>query len=443
MECCSQAKSAIACRSDVFTLIFRWSYETICAAIEKRANCAPIQSVERANAATSKRASRTDTWIKCFVVNQNVNATLKNDASVTVNIVRPICSKQTEPNATKDRTCTVVKIREINSQNSRSFFLLCVDRGYCYNQFCFGNTTDYCRSYFNDPNAKVAEDKMNLNTKADPMHNCGWPAQDSLPSECAIENVQCGSMHCQLSQRFVNATQTYSIGYHGPGNVLFARPFPDGVKCKTDHLCIDNECLPRQSLPQMACPDDCNNAGRCVYGGHCYCNPEQDYNDPVSCYNTFLLRWNDIAIIIVITSMVIVSIAIMISRCRQSVNAEKQKMAAEMRREARSKSSTKTKPRSGRRNRATTNQKPSSKLSAPRTTANAPETPVAAAPVPTPAPARPNVFVDQPTSSPVKKSNYILQMFNKKKTIGSGLAEEAFVPLSKKSKTITTVDSCT
>ncbi|TRY68307.1 hypothetical protein TCAL_03011 [Tigriopus californicus] len=167
-----------------------------------------------------------------------------------------------------------------------------VGHAFCYQGTCRTHS-DQCKLLWG-PSGKKSEDECyEQNLKGSRHGNCGYNRINESYIQCSLEDVRCGMLHCShlnerlefgmesaaiLSHSFINSrgriipcrTALVDLGLNDidPGMV------PEGSKCGDGKLCVNQRCIPVESLVigPKSCPRDCSGNGICNSKGHCHCN---------------------------------------------------------------------------------------------------------------------------------------------------------------------------
>ncbi|CAB3401124.1 unnamed protein product [Caenorhabditis bovis] len=165
---------------------------------------------------------------------------------------------------------------------------------YCYEGGC-GSRNDQCAKLWGPTGSGADKNCYRRNTEGNIYGNCGYNVHTNEFKKCAVEDIQCGLMHCDTqserpiygdpgSMQFIHnyiysddkvKKSCYSIksSYIGtnqpdPGQV------PDGSKCGPEDMCIGRKCQKKSKVAKVTpqCLDNCNNRGVCNNVGNCHCD---------------------------------------------------------------------------------------------------------------------------------------------------------------------------
>lgn len=167
-----------------------------------------------------------------------------------------------------------------------------VGHAFCYQGTCRTHS-DQCKLLWG-PSGKKSEDECyEQNLKGSRHGNCGYNRINESYIQCSEEDVRCGMLHCShlnerlefgmesaaiLSHSFINSrgriipcrTALVDLGLNDidPGMV------PEGSKCGDGKLCVNQRCIPVESLVigPKSCPRGCAGNGICNSKGHCHCD---------------------------------------------------------------------------------------------------------------------------------------------------------------------------
>ncbi|KAG8230722.1 hypothetical protein J437_LFUL010823, partial [Ladona fulva] len=181
-------------------------------------------------------------------------------------------------------------------------------KAFCYQGSCRTHS-DQCRLLWGPSGSSSDEQCYNMNTKGSRHGNCGYNRLNQSYNKCRDENVMCGMLHCKhYNERLEFGMESVSILSHSfinnGGSIIPCRTAivdlglnevdpglaPDGAKCGPGKMCVNQKCLPVESLVAggangKGCPKGCSGNGVCNSKNHCHCKkgfapPYCDYPGP-------------------------------------------------------------------------------------------------------------------------------------------------------------------
>ncbi|XP_060645498.1 disintegrin and metalloproteinase domain-containing protein 12 [Drosophila nasuta] len=164
--------------------------------------------------------------------------------------------------------------------------------------YCFHGT---CRSHANQcrilwgPTGDNSEHCYHKNVEGTRLGNCGFNRLNKTFVKCTPPHVHCGMLHCtHLNERLEFGMETAAVLSHSyvshDRKIVACRTAlvdlglqtidpgltPNGAKCGTESMCVDQKCLAIDHVRQLgmgsACPENCNDNGVCNSRGHCHCD---------------------------------------------------------------------------------------------------------------------------------------------------------------------------
>ncbi|XP_043653610.1 disintegrin and metalloproteinase domain-containing protein 12 [Drosophila teissieri] len=166
-------------------------------------------------------------------------------------------------------------------------------QAYCFHGTCRSHSNQ-CRTLWG-PTGDNSEHCYNKNTEGTRLGNCGYNRLNKTFLRCEEQHVNCGMLHCiHLNERLEFGMESAAVLSHSyishDRKIVACRTAlvdlglqttdpgltPNGAKCGTDKMCVDQRCLPvatvRQTGMGMPCPENCNGNGICNSRGHCHCD---------------------------------------------------------------------------------------------------------------------------------------------------------------------------
>ncbi|XP_039232745.1 disintegrin and metalloproteinase domain-containing protein 12 isoform X3 [Drosophila yakuba] len=166
-------------------------------------------------------------------------------------------------------------------------------QAYCFHGTCRSHSNQ-CRTLWG-PTGDNSEHCYNKNTEGTRLGNCGYNRLNKTFLRCEEQHVNCGMLHCiHLNERLEFGMESAAVLSHSyishDRKIVACRTAlvdlglqttdpgltPNGAKCGTDKMCVDQRCLPvatvRQTGMGKPCPEDCNGNGICNSRGHCHCD---------------------------------------------------------------------------------------------------------------------------------------------------------------------------
>ncbi|KAK5644416.1 hypothetical protein RI129_005716 [Pyrocoelia pectoralis] len=165
-------------------------------------------------------------------------------------------------------------------------------KAYCYQGFC-RTRSDQCKLLWGNTGKSSDDQCYLLNTKGSRHGNCGYNKLNQSYFKCKDEDIFCGMLHCRhLNERLEFGMESVAILSHSfinvKGSVVPCRAAlvdlginqidpglaPDGAKCGESKMCVNQKCMPIESLrtADKTCPNNCNGNGICNSLGHCHCS---------------------------------------------------------------------------------------------------------------------------------------------------------------------------
>lgn len=164
-------------------------------------------------------------------------------------------------------------------------------RAFCYQGSC-RTRTDQCKLLWG-PSGLSSDECYNLNNRGNRHGNCGYNRLNKSYIKCPEESVYCGMLHCRhLNEKLEFGMESVAILAHSfinsKGSIIPCRNAivdlglnemdpgltPDGATCGDGKMCINQKCMPVESLRRQniqTCQNDCNGNGYCNSKGHCHC----------------------------------------------------------------------------------------------------------------------------------------------------------------------------
>ncbi|KAI4460525.1 adam a disintegrin and metalloprotease domain [Holotrichia oblita] len=162
-------------------------------------------------------------------------------------------------------------------------------QAYCYDGSC-RTRSDQCRVLWGTTGKASDELCYKMNSKGNRHGNCGYDKVTQTYKKCHDNDMLCGLLHCKhqndrlefgmesvavLSHSFLNLkgsiipcrTAIVDLGL----SVLDPGLVPDGAKCGDGRMCVNQTCLPVETV-RTRCPNDCSGNGVCNSLGNCHCN---------------------------------------------------------------------------------------------------------------------------------------------------------------------------
>uniref|UniRef100_A0A0C9RIY5 Adam12_0 protein n=1 Tax=Fopius arisanus TaxID=64838 RepID=A0A0C9RIY5_9HYME len=168
-------------------------------------------------------------------------------------------------------------------------------KAFCYQGSCRTHN-DQCKLLWGPSGSSSGAPCYEMNNKGSKHGNCGYNRLDSSYIKCDNENILCGMLHCQhLNERLEFGMEsvailTHSFLNHGVKMIACRTAIvdlglnevdpglaPDGAKCAPGKMCVNQKCMPVDSLRASinggsACLNNCGGNGVCNSLGHCHCN---------------------------------------------------------------------------------------------------------------------------------------------------------------------------
>ncbi|EDV48915.2 disintegrin and metalloproteinase domain-containing protein 12 [Drosophila erecta] len=166
-------------------------------------------------------------------------------------------------------------------------------QAYCFHGTCRSHSNQ-CRTLWG-PTGDNSEHCYNKNTEGSRLGNCGYNRLNKTFLRCEEQHVNCGMLHCiHLNERLEFGMESAAVLSHSyishDRKIVACRTAlvdlglqttdpgltPNGAKCGVDKMCVDQRCLPVDTVRQTGmgkpCPEDCNGNGICNSRGHCHCD---------------------------------------------------------------------------------------------------------------------------------------------------------------------------
>ncbi|KAF7991409.1 hypothetical protein HCN44_002971 [Aphidius gifuensis] len=168
-------------------------------------------------------------------------------------------------------------------------------KAYCYQGTCKTHT-DQCKLLWGPTAWSSDKQCYDTNSKGTKYGNCGFNRLESIYTKCEDDDKLCGMLHCghyneklefgmesvaNLSHTFINAGGSIiacrSVIVDLGLNQVDPGLAPDGSKCATGKMCVNQKCISIANLRSRInngdiCPNNCGGNGVCNSLGHCHCN---------------------------------------------------------------------------------------------------------------------------------------------------------------------------
>ncbi|KAK7109452.1 hypothetical protein V1264_013492 [Littorina saxatilis] len=167
--------------------------------------------------------------------------------------------------------------------------------GYCMGGICPTLDTQCANIWGNDADGGNKECYQRFNPTGNFQGHCGREKDTWNYARCQQQDILCGLLHCSggnaeplfhgadkgFSKTTINDKDTMfeCKSVHGPAmmDIPHMGLVQDGTRCRADHVCRKNRCVPLPFVPVLSCPGTdgdviCSGHGVCTPDDACFCN---------------------------------------------------------------------------------------------------------------------------------------------------------------------------
>ncbi|GFS75257.1 disintegrin and metalloproteinase domain-containing protein 12 [Nephila pilipes] len=162
-------------------------------------------------------------------------------------------------------------------------------KAYCFNAKCQSHA-DQCKLLWGQTGKMSDLRCFEQNYKGNVNGNCGYNRINQTYKACRKEDILCGMLHCThlneklefgmesaaiLARSFINVRgKVYTCRSAIVDLGLFNTDpglAPNGAKCGDEKACLNQKCMPVNSIKKTECPYECSGHGVCNNNGNCHC----------------------------------------------------------------------------------------------------------------------------------------------------------------------------
>ncbi|XP_015909996.1 zinc metalloproteinase-disintegrin-like MTP8 [Parasteatoda tepidariorum] len=164
------------------------------------------------------------------------------------------------------------------------------EKAYCYDGKCQSHQ-DQCKLLWGQTGKMSDLRCYEQNFKGNVNGNCGYNRVNQTYKACRKEDILCGMLHCShLNEKLEFGLESAAILARSfinvKGKVFTCRSAivdlglfntdpglaPNGAKCGDGKSCVNQKCVPVNTIQKTVCPYGCSGNGVCNNRGHCHCD---------------------------------------------------------------------------------------------------------------------------------------------------------------------------